>query len=120
LDISILTINPHMHRIGKTFKAFATTPEGIIIPLIQIKDWDFRWQYFYTYKKMLKIPKGSIIRVEASYDNTLQNEDNPFDPPQLIEEKEGSMKSTDEMLQFIITYMPYKNGDENIVLENNK
>ena len=120
VDISILTINPHMHRIGKTFKAFATTPEGMIIPLIKINDWDFRWQYFYTFRKMLKIPKGSIIRVEASFDNTLNNEDNPFDPPQLIEEKEGSMRSTDEMLQFIITYMPYKTGDENISLENKK
>ena len=30
----------------------------------------------------------------------------------------GSMKTSDEMLQFIITYLPYKKNDENINLEN--
>ena len=29
------------------------------------------------------------------------------------------MKTTDEMLQFIITYLPYNLGDENISLEVN-
>ena len=35
-----------------------------------------------------------------------------------IREREGSMKTTDEMFQLIITYVPYQVGDENISLEN--
>jgi hypothetical protein len=116
-DISILTINPHMHLLGKSFKAYALQPNGDTIRLISIPRWDFNWQYFYTFKKMLKIPKGSTIVAEGIYDNTKQNMNNPFSPPQLVRDRNGSMKATDEMFQFIITYLPYQQGDENISLE---
>ena len=121
-DISILTINPHMHLLGKKIKSYAITPQKDTINLIKINDWNFRWQYFYTFEKMLKIPKNSDIIVEATFDNTKNNLDNPFDPPRKISEKidwngKGSMKTSDEMLQFIITYLPYKQNDENISLK---
>ena len=72
-DISILTINPHMHKLGKSFWAYAITHSGDTIPLIKIRKWDFNWQYFYTFKKMVKIPAGSTIIVEGIFDNTIQN-----------------------------------------------
>ena len=34
----------------------------------------------------------------------------------VIGEKEGSMSTKDEMLQFIVTYLEYMPGDENIEL----
>jgi len=116
-DISILTVNPHMHLLGKTFKAYALQPNGDTIRLISIPRWDFNWQYFYTFKKMVKIPAGSTIVAEGLYDNTRQNPNNPFSPPQLVRDNNGSMKATDEMFQFIITYLPYEAGDENVSLE---
>lgn len=116
-DISVLTINPHMHLIGKSFKAYALKPDGDTIRLISIPKWDFNWQYFYTFKKMVKIPKGSTIVAEGVYDNTKNNMNNPFSPPRLVKDQNGSMRATDEMFQFIVTYVPYKEGDENISLE---
>jgi hypothetical protein len=116
-DLSVLTVNPHMHLIGTKFLAYAVTPQQDTIRMIRINRWDFRWQYFYTYEKMLKIPKGSRIHVEAEFDNTRKNPNNPFSPPRLIAEREGSMRTSDEMLQFIITYLPYQPGDENISLK---
>ncbi len=115
-DISILTINPHMHLLGQSFKAYALTPGGDTIRLISIPRWDFNWQYFYTFKKMVKIPAHSTIVAEGVYDNTRHNLNNPFSPPQLITDQNGSMKATDEMFQFIISYLPYKAGDEDISL----
>ncbi len=119
-DISVLTVNPHMHLIGQSFKAYALKPNGDTVKLIHIPEWQFRWQYFYTFTKPVKIPKGSFIRVEADFDNTKNNPNNPFNPPQLIGERYdhggASMRTTDEMLQFIITYLPYQKGDENIDL----
>lgn len=115
-DISLLTLNPHMHLLGKSFLAYAVTPPGDTIPLIRIPEWDFRWQYFYTFEKMLRIPRGSIIEVEAVFDNTADNPYNPFDPPQVVAERNGSMRTTDEMLQFIMTYVPYQPGDEHTEL----
>lgn len=116
-DISVLTVNPHMHLLGKSFKGYALKPDGDTIRLISIPRWDFNWQYFYTFKKMVKIPKGSTIVAEGVYDNTVKNPNNPFVPPRVVSDKDGSMKATDEMFQFIITYLPYKQGDENISLE---
>ncbi len=116
-DISLVTINPHMHLLGKSFLAYAISPDGTTIPLIRINKWDFRWQYFYTFKKMIKLPKGSTIYVRATFDNTRSNPYNPNNPPKWVGEKEGSMSTKDEMLQFIVTYLPYKQGDEAINLE---
>ena len=115
-DISLLTVNPHMHLLGKSFEAFAATPDGRTIPLVKIRDWDFRWQYFYTFPKMLKIPKGSTIAAIGVYDNTAANPNNPFNPPREVIGTNGSMRVTDEMFQLIINYVPYQPGDENIPL----
>ena len=120
-DISVLTVNPHMHLLGKSFKSFAIDPSGDTIRLISIPKWDFRWQYFYTFPTMVKIPKGSVIYLEASFDNTIDNPNNPHNPPQEISERfefgGAGMRTTDEMLQFIITWLPYQKGDENIRLD---
>lgn len=120
-DISILTINPHLHMLGKKLIAFAIKPNGDTINLISIPKWDFRWQYFYTFKNMVPVPKGSEIIVTAVFDNTRSNPNNPFDPPRKIGERleydGASMRATDEMFQFIITYTAYKTGDEQVSLE---
>jgi len=116
-DMSVLTINPHMHLLGKKFWAYAIKPNGDTIKMIRINKWDFRWQYFYTYKKMMYLPAGTTICAFGEFDNTTNNQLNPNHPPKLVSEKDGSMRTTDEMFQFIITYLPYQKGDENINLE---
>ena len=118
-DVSLLSVNPHMHLIGKTFWAFALTSQGDTIPLIKIPKWDFRWQYYYTFKRPVKLPAGSTIHVYGTFDNTAQNINNPFHPPRTISNGNGveSMKTTEEMFQFIFTYIPYQAGDETINLE---
>jgi hypothetical protein len=115
-DISLLTVNPHMHLLGKSFEAFAATPDGKTIPLVKIPKWDFRWQYFYTFPKMVKIPKGSTIAAIGVYDNTANNPNNPNSPPKEVIGTNGSMRVTDEMFQLIMKYVPYQTGDENISL----
>lgn len=116
-DVSLLTINPHMHLLGKSFLAYAITPSQDTIPLIKIPVWDFRWQYFYTFEKMIRLPSGTVVEVVAEFDNTTDNPNNPFDPPQTVAERDGSMRTTDEMLQCILTFVPYLPGDEDISLK---
>ncbi|MFM9052983.1 MAG: c-type cytochrome, partial [Bacteroidota bacterium] len=80
-DISLLTINPHMHLLGSSFKAYALAKAGDTIPLINIPRWDFRWQYFYTFEKIIHLPQGTTIVAEGIFDNTENNPLNPFNPP---------------------------------------
>ncbi|MFM7054483.1 MAG: hypothetical protein ACKOX7_07065, partial [Bacteroidota bacterium] len=116
-DISLVTINPHMHLLGKSFWAYAIKPNGDTIPLIRIPRWDFRWQYFYTFPKMLRIPSGSTVVAEGVFDNTTSNPNNPFNPPKEISGTNGSMRTTDEMFQLIMNFLPYEPGDEMLNLD---
>lgn len=118
-DISLLAINPHMHRLGKYFKVYCVTLEGDTIPLVEIPKWDFDWQEFYRFKKIVKLPKGSVLRAEAIYDNTTNNTDNPSNP---IKDAffERGMDDKDEMMRLVMLYLPYQAGDEEIELENEK
>lgn len=116
-DLSVLTVNPHMHLLGKSFKAYAVGPEGRdTIPLVHIPEWDFRWQYFYTFRHMLKVPKGFEIVAEATFDNTIHNPYNPHSPPKTLRAAGRNMKTTDEMFQFFVNYVPYREGDEHVPL----
>jgi hypothetical protein len=118
-DISVLTVNPHMHLLGKSYEAFAVRPDGEVVPLIRIPEWDFRWQYFYTFPRMVKLPRGTTIHAVGIFDNTVDNPNNPFNPPQTVIGTNGSMRVTDEMFQLIMTYVPYQAGDEELSLDPN-
>ena len=109
VDITALAVLPHMHYLGKTFKAFAITPEGDAVHLIKIDDWDFRWQSTYQFNKFLFIPKNSVILIEATYDNTEENPENQFSPPRDIT---YGWNSTSEMMNLVMYYLEYKKGDE--------
>lgn len=113
---SVVYVWPHMHLLGKEFKAWAVSPAGDTIPLVHIPEWDFRWQDIYKFKKLVKIPAGSVLTVEGTYDNTEANPDNPFHPPRLILSG-GDMRTTEEMLTLIMVFLPYQEGDEHIALD---
>lgn len=115
-DQSLLYVWPHMHYLGKEFRAFAVSPANDTIPLIHIPNWNFEWQEMYRLKKPLRIPAGSTINVFGTYDNTANNPQNPNSPPKYVYST-GNMVSTDEMLTFLLIYSPYKPGDEDISLE---
>lgn len=120
IAISVVTVNPHMHLLGKSFLAYAVSPEGKdTIRLIRIPKWDFNWQNFYTFKKMVVIPAGYTMIAEGEFDNTVNNPNNPNHPPREVRDNNGSMRTTDEMFQFIVTYLPYQKGDEDVSLERN-
>jgi hypothetical protein len=120
-DVSLLSINPHMHLLGSSLKAYAVKPSGDTVNLISIPRWDFRWQYTYTFTHMIRIPRGSWIVCEAVFDNRSSNPNNPHSPPIAVGERlefgGASMRATDEMLQLIIGYTPYQKGDEALTLQ---
>lgn len=115
-DQSLLYVWPHMHLLGKTFKSYAVTPKGDTIPLVSIPSWDFRWQEIYRFKKLIKIPKGSVLSIEALYDNTKDNPNNPSNPPRMVFSA-NDMKTTDEMMTMLMIFLNYEDGDENMELD---
>lgn len=116
-DISVLSINPHMHLLGTRFVAYAIPPQGDTIPLVRINDWDFRWQYTYTFPRMLPLFRGTVIHVDGTFDNTKDYPQQAFHPPRTITGTDSKlMRTTDEMLQFFVNYVGYRKGDEGVSL----
>lgn len=115
LNASLLTVAPHMHLIGRTIKSWAITPNQDTIPFISIPSWNFMWQGFYNFQRLIHIPLNSQLYAEAVYDNTSANTFNPNSPPQDVYAGEAT---TDEMLVVYFAYTPYQPGDENIIIDS--
>lgn len=94
VDVNVLGISPHMHDLGREFKVSARLPGGEYVPLIWIKDWDFKWQGTYQFSKPVRLPKGTVICLHAVYDNSAENPKNPHKPPREVTWGE---QATDEM-----------------------
>ena len=114
-DISLISIYPHMHLLGKSWEIYAIDPKGNRENLLKIDSWDFNWQGDYPLPKYLKIDKGSTIHAIATYDNTADNPVNPKMPP---EASSWGGKTTDEMYLLGFNYVDYREGDEHISLNH--
>jgi thiol-disulfide isomerase/thioredoxin/mono/diheme cytochrome c family protein len=78
------SVMPHMHMLGKQIKVTMTQPGGKPQTLIDIHDWDYNWQETYFLKAPIKVQSGTKFVVEAIYDNTDRNPNNPFKPAQWV------------------------------------
>jgi hypothetical protein len=110
-DYSLISITPHAHWLGKKWEVYAVHPNGDTTHLIQIKSWDFNWQNFFSFKKFIKLEKGTIIHCNATFDNTERNFRNPNKP---IKNVMWGENAKDEMFLCYFAYVPYQQGDENI------
>ncbi|MCP4440173.1 MAG: T9SS type A sorting domain-containing protein [Aureispira sp.] len=118
VNFSLLSIFPHAHLLGKEFLVYGiqnTTLPYDTIPLIHIPEWDFEWQDFYFFKKVLKMPAGYKLYAKVTYDNTTNNPYNPNNPPLTVCE---GLNTSDEMFLIYFQYLNYQTGDENIDLDS--
>jgi hypothetical protein len=89
------SVMPHMHLLGKSVKVILTLPGGKPRPLVDIPEWDYRWQETYWFKKPILAPAGSKLEVVGVFDNSAGNPNNPNDPPRRVAMGD---QTTDEML----------------------
>lgn len=101
-DIKMLSVRPHMHLLGKRIHVTATLPNGSERTLIEIDDWDYNWQDFYTFRHPIDLPKGTRLRISAVYDNSADNPRQPSHPPKQIM---WGRHITDEMCAAYLTYI---------------
>ena len=104
-DVSLMSVFPHMHLLGKDIICYAVTPTNDTINLIKINHWDFEWQGTYLFEKFIKIPSGSMIYAKGNYDNNT---------PLMVQ---SGFNTTNEMFIVGFQYLTYQFGDENISIE---
>jgi hypothetical protein len=100
-DVEIVSIYPHMHLLGKRMSIEAILPDGSKVCMINVPKYEFGWQGAYVYRTPLALPAGSKIHIEAHYDNSADNWNNPYSPPRDIRWGEAS---TDEMCVAMVGY----------------
>ncbi|MBV9506165.1 MAG: hypothetical protein JO323_14290 [Acidobacteriia bacterium] len=100
---------PHMHLRGKAMLMEAILPDGAIETLSFVKDFNFNWMnnYMYTPDSAPVLPKGTMIRITAWYDNTNRNPNNP-DPNQWV----GFGDRTIDEMSHAWVNVTYLNEDE--------
>jgi peroxiredoxin len=81
--IQLLSLSPHMHLRGRSFRFEAVLPDGRRQVLLEVPRWDFHWQLRYDLAEPLRLPAGSRLVCVAHYDNSSENPSNP-DPNQTV------------------------------------
>jgi len=108
VDVEVVAIQPHAHNLARRMSATATLPDRSTRWLIEIADWDFRWQDVYRYASPLVLPKGTAIAMRYVYDNSASNIRNPHHPPERVV---WGQNSSDEMGDLWIEMLPRDQRD---------
>jgi len=90
----LFSVTPHMHLLGETMEVTAHCPDGTVIPIVKIDDWDFNWQATYHFRELQLLPAGTKVKLVATFDNSAENPNNPNNPPKNMR---WGDKTTDEM-----------------------
>lgn len=92
--VEAISVGGHAHYICSRMKMTARLPDGRSIVLMEIRDWDLDWQDRYYFADPVALPAGTVLDSEIVYDNSADNPENPYQPPQRIR---WGRESNDEM-----------------------
>lgn len=115
--VDVLSVYPHAHYLGKDLRGFATLPDGTVRQLIHIPNWDFDWQDQYRFVDPVRLPAGTVLTLDYTFDNSAENPQNPNDPPRRVT---YGLSSTDEMAQLILQVLPDDASDRRILVADER
>ena len=91
--VKLVSVQPHMHRRGKSMEVRAVYPDGRTRLLVSVPKYDFNWQTTYVLREPLLLPAGTRLESVAHFDNSVNN---PANPDPSVPVRWGDM-TTDEM-----------------------
>ena len=103
----LLSMTPHMHLRGKSFRYVANYPDGNSEVLLDVPEYDFNWQLKYILKEPKRMPRDTVIECIALFDNSEDNISNP-DPSK---EVRWGQQSYEEMMIGFVETVPAKPVD---------
>ncbi|MDG1490948.1 MAG: tetratricopeptide repeat protein, partial [Planctomycetota bacterium] len=110
--VELRAVYPHAHYLCTDMVAWATLPSGSRLTLFEIHGWDFDWQDDYHYRRPLRLPAGTRVEFEYTYDNSAGNPHNPAVPPRRVR---YGLESTDEMATLSLTLVPDDPADRGML-----
>jgi peroxiredoxin len=76
-DVQLLSLMPHMHLRGKSFRYEVQYPDGGHEILLSVPHYDFNWQLRYELAEPKLLPAGTLLTCTAHFDNSEKNLANP-------------------------------------------
>jgi len=74
-DVELVYLMPHMHFRGKDMTYILEFPDGRKQTILSVPHYDFNWQLGYDIS--IKVPKGTVMHIDAHFDNSANNKFNP-------------------------------------------
>ena len=79
----LISLFPHMHLRGKSFRIDAKFPDGNVETLLNVPRYDFNWQTTYRLTNPKPIPQGTELIIVGHHNNSASNLANP-DPTKTV------------------------------------
>ena len=76
-DCDLYALFPHMHVRGRSMLLKATYPDGSSEVLLNVPRYDFNWQQRYRLASPKRLPAGTVLEADATFDNSPNNPSNP-------------------------------------------
>jgi hypothetical protein len=76
-QVTLASLNPHMHLRGKDFIYRVVYPTGESQILLNVPRFDYAWQPGYRFEKPIVLPAGSRLEMDGHWDNSANNPNNP-------------------------------------------
>jgi len=108
VDVKLLSVYPHAHYLARRMECVAVLPNGNQQLLMLIDDWDFNWQDEYEFAEPVALPKGTVVKMQFTYDNSTENVRNPNSPPRRVV---LGNRSTDEMGSLLLQLLTNSEQD---------
>lgn len=97
-DSRVVSLLPHMHNRGKSMRYVLERPDGTDEVLLDVPAYDYNWQSIYRFREPIDAPAGSLMKVEAHWDNS---EANPANPDPTIDVPWGDGTDNEMLVAFI-------------------
>ena len=79
--VDVTGVYTYMYRLGTTVEVMAEVPEASARSLLRIDDWRFDWQDGYRYSEPVRLPAGTLLRAQFTFDNSGAHPHAPSSPP---------------------------------------
>jgi Flp pilus assembly protein TadD/mono/diheme cytochrome c family protein len=109
VSVQVLAVYPHAHYVAREVRAVARRPDGTTEWLVHIDDWNLDWQAVYELAAPLRLPRGTVIEVRWTYDNSAANARNPNRPPRRVV---AGNRAADEMSHLWLQVLPDRREDQ--------
>jgi hypothetical protein len=103
VDSELIEVYPHMHLRGRSMTLTAEYPTGERETLLRVPKYDFNWQLLYELNEPKKLPRGTILKADGTFDNSVNNR---FNPDPKAEVRWGDQSWEEMMAGFFVLAVP--------------